>query len=40
MKDFKSIKKEIAGMSKLALEMWQTAHEAFMQHDLDLLSQV
>jgi len=40
MKDFKSIKKEIAGMSKLALEMWQTTHEAFMQHDLDLLSQV
>jgi len=39
MQDLKGIKKEVAQMSSLSLEMWQTAFGAFMEHDLDLLSE-
>ena len=40
MTDLNSIKKKIAVMSELALEMWRKTHEAFMEHDLDLISGV
>jgi len=33
-----SIKKKIAGMSKVALRMWELAHDAFMEHDTDLIT--
>ncbi len=40
MRDLNSIKREIADMSSLTLQMWQTTHKAFMEHDLDLLTGV
>lgn len=40
MKDFNAIKNDIAGMSELALRMWQRTHQAFMEHDLDILTDV
>ncbi len=40
MQDINSIKREIAGMSKLCLKMWQVTHQAFLEHDMDLLSAV
>jgi len=39
MKDIESIKTEIASMSRLALEMFELTHQAFMEHDLDLIAQ-
>jgi len=40
MQELNDIKKKIADMSKLALSMWQMTNQAFMEHDLDLLSKV
>ena len=40
MTDLTSIKKEIVGMSALALKMWRSTNDAFMQHDLDILAGV
>jgi len=40
MQDLNDIKKNILNMSKLALTMWQMTNQAFMEHDLDLLSKV
>jgi len=38
MANFNEIKKEIAGMSQLALKMWEATYLTFMEHDLDLLA--
>lgn len=40
MQDLNDIRKLIVDMSKLAFMMWQTTNQAFMEHDLDLLSKV
>lgn len=40
MQEPNDIKKKIADMSKLALSMWQMTNQAFMEHDLGLLSRV
>lgn len=40
MQELNNIKKKIADMSELALKMWQMTYQAFMEHDLDLLSKV
>jgi phosphate:Na+ symporter len=40
MTDLNSVKKKIASMSALALSMWKQTHQAFMEHDLDLISKV
>ena len=38
MKDLESLKREVAQMSTTALEMLETTHRAFMEHDTDLIS--
>jgi len=38
MKDLETIKVEIAQMSKIALKMLETTHQAFMEHDRDLIT--
>lgn len=38
MKELKDIKVEIAEMSKVALKMLELTHQAFMEHDLDLIA--
>ncbi len=40
MQDLNDIKKKIVVMSKLSLTMWRLTFKAFMEHDLDLLSNV
>jgi len=40
MQDFESVKTKIAEMAGQALEMWKLTHEAFMEHDLDILASV
>jgi phosphate:Na+ symporter len=40
MSDLNSIKKEIVGMSKVALEMWQLAYRVFMEQDVDLIKEI
>ena len=40
MQDLYSIKKEVAQMSQLALRMWQHSYQAFMEHNLDIVSSV
>ena len=40
MQELNDIKKKIIGMSKLTLSMWQMTNQAFMEHDLDILSRV
>ncbi|MDD5566325.1 MAG: PhoU domain-containing protein [Candidatus Omnitrophica bacterium] len=40
MRQLAEIKKEIAGMAGLALEMWQMTYRSFMDHDLELLGGV
>jgi phosphate:Na+ symporter len=40
MQVLNNIKKKIVDMSGLALTMWQMTNQAFMEHDLDLLSKV
>jgi phosphate:Na+ symporter len=39
VRDLNSIKKEIAEMSQVALRMLQTTYKAFMEHDVDLISE-
>lgn len=38
MKELKDIKVEIAEMSQVALKMFELTHQAFMEHDLDLIT--
>ncbi|MDD5594972.1 MAG: PhoU domain-containing protein [Candidatus Omnitrophica bacterium] len=38
MKDLETIKREIALMSKITLKMLETTHQAFMEHDRDLIT--
>lgn len=38
MQNLNSIKKEIAEMAKCALEMWLVTYQAFMEHDMKLIS--
>ncbi len=38
MKDLETIKVEIAQMSKISLKMLETTHQAFMEHDRDLIT--
>ncbi len=40
MQELNDIRKLIVDMSKLAFMMWQMTNQAFMEHDLDLLSKV
>lgn len=40
MADLNIIKGKVVDMASLALKMWQTTFETFMEHDLDLLSKV
>jgi len=40
MANLNNIKIKISEMAKLTLKMWQITFEAFMEHDLDLLSDV
>ncbi|MDD5432610.1 MAG: PhoU domain-containing protein [Candidatus Omnitrophica bacterium] len=40
MADLNKIKEKIAKMSEVALGMWRTTHQAFMEHDMDLLEKV
>lgn len=40
MQDFESVKIRIAEMARQALEMWKLTHDAFMEHDLDILADV
>jgi phosphate:Na+ symporter len=40
MADLGTIKGKVVGMASLALKMWQTTFETFMEHDLDLLAKV
>jgi len=40
MQDLESVKIKIAEMARQALEMWKLTHEAFMEHDLDILADV
>ncbi|HTZ11527.1 MAG TPA: PhoU domain-containing protein [Candidatus Margulisiibacteriota bacterium] len=40
MDEISAIKKKIAEMALLALEMWRKTHQAFLEHNLDLLSVV
>lgn len=40
MQDLNSIKTKIAEMSSLTLGMWQNTFQAFMDHDMDVLSSV
>jgi phosphate:Na+ symporter len=40
MRELNDIKKLIVEMSKLALHVWQETNQAFMEHDLDLLSKI
>ena len=40
MQALDNIKKKVIEMSKLALRMWQATNQAFMEHDLGLLSKV
>lgn len=40
MRQLAEIKKEIAGMAALALQMWQLTYRSFMDHDLETLSGV
>ena len=40
MQDLSNVKKKISSMSALALSMWKQTHQAFMEHDLDLLAGV
>ena len=40
MAGLNNIKKEISVMSALALSMWRRTHQAFMEHDLELLAKV
>jgi phosphate:Na+ symporter len=40
MNDLSAIKKKITEMALLALEMWRKTHQAFLEHNLDLLSVV
>lgn len=40
MQDLNSVKREIASMAQLALSMWQKTHRAFMEHSLELLTEV
>lgn len=39
MRDINDIKIEIAAMSKHALEMLELTHQAFMEHDVDLIAE-
>jgi len=39
MKDINSIKTDIAAMSRFALEMLELTHQAFMEHDVDLIAE-
>ncbi len=40
MQELIEVKAKIAGMSRLALAMWQMTFKSFMEHDLDTLSKV
>lgn len=40
MPDLDNIRVKISAMAQLALEMWRLTHQAFMEHDMDLLSRV
>ncbi|RJO65217.1 MAG: Na/Pi cotransporter family protein [Candidatus Omnitrophota bacterium] len=40
MRQLAEIKKDIAAMAGLALQMWQLTYRSFMDHDLDLLGNV
>lgn len=40
MFDLDNVRIKIAGMAELALEMWKLTHQAFLEHDMDLLSRV
>lgn len=40
MADLDTIKDKVVEMASLALKMWQTTFETFMEHDLDLLAKV
>ncbi|MBL7151218.1 MAG: Na/Pi cotransporter family protein [Candidatus Omnitrophica bacterium] len=40
MENLDSIRLKIADMAALAFTMWQAAHRAFLEHDLDLLTRV
>lgn len=39
MKDLSALKTEIAAMSKVALQMLELTHRAFMEHDMDLIAE-
>jgi len=39
MENLNNLKIKIAAMAKIALKMWQFTYQAFMEHDLDLLSE-
>ena len=38
MQDLDSIKKKIIQMARIALDMWKITHQAFLEHDTDLIS--
>ena len=38
MGDLAEIKKKIAGMAGLALKMWRTTHQAFLEHETDFIA--
>lgn len=40
MADINNIKKRIAEMSKIALNMWRLTYQAFMEHNLELFSKI